>query len=407
MEDTDLKKMFQALTDAMTKISAVNVKQEAQIAMLSAGKNKFKVPEPEPFDLDGGVSLDEFFLSFEDYFADLYGDNKKDAWSPVLKKFLEGEVKDAYMGLKGGNLKWEFLKTTLKTQFADTIQRTNNYKRVFSALAKKENESILAFSIRITKVSKQAHPTYRFEELEDLTKGKFLETLPADISEKMSIALVNTDLTTAKYSCLVSMAERFEALAPKTNIVEVTNTTKTIVLGAAEPALSVQAVTSLRPNGVAMPKLVCSHCNKPNHSQDRCWTLNPQLKPNNNRGNNYNSNSRGNPRGGYNNNRGASNNNPNNNRKCYTCNDYGHLANACPSRQQNVNIPPPNFQKRAQNAAVFNTNRQCNICGVSGVNFHAWQQCPKVQQEIANQSNTAVVTNNTDLNMQPFNALNL
>ncbi|CAF4360696.1 unnamed protein product, partial [Rotaria magnacalcarata] len=389
MEDTDLKKMFQALTDAMTQISAVNVKQEAQIAMLSLGKNKFKVPEPEPFDLDGGVSLDEFFLSFEDYCADLYGDNKKDAWSPVLKKFLEGEVKDAYIGLKGGNLKWEFLKTTLKTQFADTIQRTNNYKRIFSALAKKDNESILAFSIRITKVSKQAHPTYRFEELEDLTKGKFLETLPADISEKMSIALVNTDLTTAKYSGLVSMAERFEALAPKTNIVEVTNTTKTVVLGAAEPALNVQAVTSLRPNGGAIPKLVCSHCNKPNHSQDRCWTLNPQLKPNNNRGNNYNNNSRGNPRGGYNNNRGASNNNPNSNRKCYTCNDYGHLANACPSRQQNVNIPPPNFQNRAQNAAVFNTNRQCNICGVSGVNFHAWQQCPKVQQEIANQSNTA------------------
>ncbi|CAF4410188.1 unnamed protein product, partial [Rotaria magnacalcarata] len=111
------------------------------------------------------------------------------------------------------------------------------------------------------------------------------------------------------------MAERVEALAPKTNIDEVTNTTKTIVLGAAEPVLNVQAATSLRPNGGAITKLMCSHCNKPNHSQDRCWTLNPQLKPNNNRGNNYNNNinSRGNPRGGFNNNRGASNNNPNNN----------------------------------------------------------------------------------------------
>ncbi|CAF2123828.1 unnamed protein product, partial [Rotaria magnacalcarata] len=143
--------------------------------------------------------------------------------------------------------------------------------------------------------------------------------------------------------------------------------------------------------------------------QDRCWTLNPLLKPNNNRGNNYNNNnnSRGNPREGYNNNRGASNNNPNNNRKCYACNDYGHLANACPSRQQNVNIPPPNFQNRAPNAAVFNTNRQCNICGISGTNFHEWQNCPMVKQEIANQSSKTIVTSNTDLNIQPFSALNL
>ncbi|CAF2082821.1 unnamed protein product [Rotaria magnacalcarata] len=390
-----------------TQLTASNDKQESQInsqyAMINALKNKGKkVPEPEPFDLNSGITLPEFFVHFENYCTDLYGDAKKDAWSPVLKKFLEGAVKEAYIGLKGGNLKWDILKDTLTRQFADNVQRTKNFKIQFNALKKEESESLLAFSIRVTHICECAHPHYGRDELADMTKSKFLEKLPYEVAEKMAIIMVDTDLSAYEYSKLVTLAERFEMLCAKMVIVEAAAKAE---IKASEPTTSdVQAVVSLRPNGGALPKVVCTHCSKSGHTHDKCWTLHADLKPVRDTGtsnnNNNNQNRSNNYRGNNNNNRGALNNNNQNNngRKCYSCGMYGHFANACPNRQYNQNIPqqqyvnvPPQYQNmsnqnRPQNAAVFNTNRECNICHAQGQNFHIWQQCPMVRNLQQNMS---------------------
>ncbi|CAF2145728.1 unnamed protein product [Rotaria magnacalcarata] len=426
MNDEQIALMFKNLTDAVTQLTASNAKQESQInsqnAMINALKNKGKkVPEPEPYDLNSGVTLPEFFVHFENYCTDLYGDAKKDAWSPVLKKFLEGAVKEAYIGLKGGNLKWDILKDTLIKQFADNVQRTKNFKIQFNALKKEESESLLAFSIRVTHICECAHPHYGREELADMTKSKFLEKLPYEVAEKMAIIMVDTDLAAYEYSKLVTLAERFEMLCTKMTIVE---TAAKIEIKASEPATAseVQAVVSLRPNGGALPKVVCTHCSKGGHTHDKCWTLHTNLKPvrntsvNNNNNNNQNRNN--NYRGNNNNNRGAQNNNNQNNngRKCYSCGMYGHFANACPNRQYNPNIPqqqyvniPPQYQNmsnqnRPQNAAVFNTNRECNICHAQGQSFHVWQQCPMVRHLQQSITNTPSAT--TDLSITPYTDLN-
>ncbi|CAF2272127.1 unnamed protein product [Rotaria magnacalcarata] len=102
MEKAEYERMFQKLSEAVTHLTANTLKQETQInaqnAHIAALKKGKKVPEPEPFNLDGGTTLPEFFIIFEDYCTDLYGNTKKDAWSPVLKKYLEGEVQQAYIG---------------------------------------------------------------------------------------------------------------------------------------------------------------------------------------------------------------------------------------------------------------------------------------------------------------------
>ncbi|CAF2143096.1 unnamed protein product, partial [Rotaria magnacalcarata] len=72
MNDQQIESMFNKLTDAVTQLTASNAKQEAQIgshtALINALKNKGKkVPEPEPFDLDGGTTLPDFFVHFESY----------------------------------------------------------------------------------------------------------------------------------------------------------------------------------------------------------------------------------------------------------------------------------------------------------------------------------------------------
>ncbi|CAF3384455.1 unnamed protein product, partial [Rotaria socialis] len=164
---------------------------------------------------------------------------------------------------------------------------------------------------------------------------------------------------------------------------------------------------------------------KSGHTHDKCWTLHANLKPvrgistSNNNNNNLNKN--GNYRGNNNSNRGAQNNSNNLNsygRRCYSCGVYGHLANACPYKQYNqynipqqqyVNIPPVyqnmSGQNRPQNAAVFNTNRQCNICNAQGQNFHIWQQCPMVRNLHQNMSNMTT-SSTTDLNVTPYSDLN-
>ncbi|CAF2103550.1 unnamed protein product, partial [Rotaria magnacalcarata] len=317
--------------------------------------------------------------------------------------FLEGAVKEAYIGLKGGNLAWDLLKDTLIKQFADNVQRTKNFKIQFNALKKEESESLLAFSIRVTHVCECAHPHYGRDELADMTKSKFLEKLPHEVAEKMAIIMVDTDLSAYEYSKLVTLAERFEMLCAKMVIVEAA---AKIEIKASEPTITsdVQAVVSLRPNGGALPKVVCTHCNKGGHTHDKCWTLHANLKPVRNTGTNSNNN-----RGAQNNN----NNQNNNGRKCYSCGVYGHFANACPNRQYNQNnIPQQQYvnapyqyqnmsgQNRPQNAAVFNTNRQCNICYAQGQNFHVWQQCPMVRNQILSTNTT------TDLSITPYVDLN-
>ncbi|CAF2210582.1 unnamed protein product [Rotaria magnacalcarata] len=260
MDEQQIESMFKKLTEAVTQLTASNVKQESQIgsqtALINSLKNKGKkVPEPEPFDLDGGTTLPDFFVHFGSYCTDLYGDTKdtkKDAWSPVLKKFLEGEVKEAYIGLKGGNLKWALLKNTLTKQFADTVQRTKNFKIHFNALKREESESLLAFSIRVSRICECAHPYYGSDELADTTKSKFLEKLPYEVAEKMAIIMVDTELSAYEYSKLVTLAERFEMLCPKIVIVE---TADKVEIKASEPTTGdVQAAVSLRPNGGALPK---------------------------------------------------------------------------------------------------------------------------------------------------------
>ncbi|CAF4930283.1 unnamed protein product [Rotaria socialis] len=396
MNDAQIESMIQKLTDAVTFLTASNAKQEAQInsqsEIINALKNKGKkVPEPEPYDLNSGVTLPEFFIHFE------------------------GAVKEAYIGLKGGNLAWDLLKDTLIKQFADNVQRTKNFKIQFNALKKEESESLLAFSIRVTHICECAHPHYGRDELADMTKSKFLEKLPYEVAEKMAIIMVDTDLAAYEYSKLVTLAERFEMLCAKMVIVEAA---AKVEIKASEPTTTsdVQSVVSLRPNGGALPKVVCTHCSKSGHTHDKCWTLHANLKPvrntsaNNNNNNYQNRNSS--YRGNGNNNRGAqgNNNNQNNNgRKCYSCGNYGHFANACPNRQQQyVNIPPQytnvTNQNRPQNAAVFNTNRECNICHAQGQSFHVWQQCPMVRHLQQSITNTPSAT--TDLSITPYTDLN-
>ena len=348
MDKAEYERMFQKLSEAVTHLTANTLKQETQInaqnAHIAALKKEKKVPEPEPFNLDGGTTLPEFFIIFEDYCTDLYGNTKKDAWSPVLKKFLEGEVQQAYIGLKGGNLKWDLLKSTLTTQFAVNRGRTKNYKRLFSQLGRDKDESFFTLSYRVSRLAKQAHPTFRKPELEWLVKEKFLEIIPDDLENLLELVLIEKEMESVELSKLVSLAERLERSIPKifmNDNVKINNVTKRVKFN---PDIKIRGITSFRPNGGTVNS-VYSEANQNNQSII--------------------------------------------NRQCLSCNNFGHWTRSCRERPQGDKIDSIIFQNSVQDATVFSSERQSQGNKITGLNIQHEQEHPGIHERQLSNINEA------------------
>ncbi|CAF2132878.1 unnamed protein product [Rotaria magnacalcarata] len=349
MDKAEYERMFQKLSEAVTHLTANTLKQETQInaqnAHIAALKKEKKVPEPEPFNLDGGTTLPEFFIIFEDYCKDLYGNTKKDAWSPVLKKFLEGEVQQAYIDLKGGNLKWNLLKNTLTTQFAINRGRTKNYKRLFSQLGRDKDEPFFTLSYRVSRLTKQAHPTFRKPELNELAKEKFLEIIPDDLENLLELVLIEKDMESVELSKLVSLAERLESSIPKkfmNDNVKINTVTEKVKFN---PDMEIKGIASFRPNGGTVNS-VYNDANQSNQSII--------------------------------------------NRQCLSCNNFGHWANACRERPQSDNINSITFQNSIKEANNQFRKRMCANVQISSVN-------DVLYETTNNKINSVVKSSETDI----------
>ncbi|CAF3703173.1 unnamed protein product [Rotaria socialis] len=402
--DAATKQLIQLLTDNLAEQKAANKTQADLLKKYMEGgssqdnKNfKFKVIEPLIYSLDSTIDLQDFFKTFEKYCAAQYGCADKDSWSAALGKFLQGDISKAYIGLEGGNLKWEQLKTTLTARFSDSITRTRRFLVLFNNISQEAEENLLDLSMRVEKLARQAYPTFTQVNLDILIKEKYLAVVPEEVADKLSIAMIDKDLATTPFEKIVSLAERVQKLVPKTNIVEVARAANTVVSGAAGPSNVQAQATSFRPNGGTGGNLVCTHCSKPGHTIDRCWALQPNLKParrgntNDNRGSYNNTGARG-GRGNFTNNRGSFTAGA---RRCYSCGDYGHLANACTGRRSYTNAAPPINLNRPVNTAVANIVDQCIVCGAEGQNFHNFNVCPVRIRQI-NLANTTPSQNNTN-----------
>ncbi|CAF4951130.1 unnamed protein product, partial [Rotaria socialis] len=118
--DDAMKAMFGVLTQNITQLRLANEAQAARMEKLTEeltlsrdNKLRFKVIEPVKYSLDSTIKLQDYFVTFEIFCAAQYGNANKDAWSAALGKFLEGDISQAYIGLEGGSMLWEDLKTTL------------------------------------------------------------------------------------------------------------------------------------------------------------------------------------------------------------------------------------------------------------------------------------------------------
>ncbi|CAF4280914.1 unnamed protein product [Rotaria magnacalcarata] len=370
--DAATKAMFDILTQNMTQMRLANEAQAErmeqitnELALSRDSKLRFKVIEPVKYSLDSTIKLQDYFVTFEIFCSAQYGNANKDAWSAALGKFLEGDISQAYIGLEGGSMPWEELKTTLAARFADTAQRTNKFLNLFNNLVQDSGESLLNLSMKVERIAKQAYPTFNQLNLDVLIKNKFLAVVPEDVFDKLNIALLDKDLAAVPFEKIVSLAEKVQKTTPKTVIVEVAKAANTVVIEP-EPVANVQAAISLRPNSGAIPRVNCTHCNKPGHAQTSCWTLHPNLKP----ARNSNGNFSGREGAGI------------------------TIEGVREINQWYNNTPPPSsFQIRAPSATVFNLDKHCGECGARGADFHFFNSCPYVIEQQAQLASAAAANN--------------
>ncbi|CAF4361303.1 unnamed protein product, partial [Rotaria magnacalcarata] len=251
--------MFDILTQNMTQMKLANEAQAARMEQLTTelalsrdSKLRFKVIEPVKYSLDSTIKLQDYFVTFEIFCSAQYGNASKNAWSAALGKFLDGDISQAYIGLEGGSMPWEDLKTTLAARFADTAQRTNKFLNLFNNLSQESNESLINLSMKVERIAKQAYPTFNKLNLDVLIKNKFLAVVPEDVLDKLNIALLDRDLAAVPFEKIVSLAEKVQKTTPKTVIVEVAKAANTVVIEP-EPIAGIQAAISLRPNSGATP----------------------------------------------------------------------------------------------------------------------------------------------------------
>ncbi|CAF2153526.1 unnamed protein product [Rotaria magnacalcarata] len=181
-------------------------------------------------------------------------------------------------------------------------QQIKSFKKLFSALVRNEDESLIALSLRISKLARQAHPTFRVLEYNELVRDKFLELIPDELENNLEIAVSKLNINNIKMAKLVSLAESCERQGSNTVIIEAVKT----AVGS-ETINKVNIMSSFRPNGGTIPKFKCNRCNKFGHTSKTCLLSNTKVD---NKVNNSKRSIR--------------------NRLCYSCRIYGHLARDCP-----------------------------------------------------------------------------
>ncbi|CAF3418087.1 unnamed protein product, partial [Rotaria socialis] len=249
--DAATKAMFDILTQNMTQMKLANEAQAARMEQLTTelalspdSKLRFKVIEPVKYSLNSTIKLQDYFITFEIFCSAQYGNANKDAWSAALGKFLEGDISQAYIGLEGGSMPWEDLKT-LAARFPDTAQRTNKFFNLFDNLVQDSGESLLNLSMKVERIAKQAYPTFNQLNLDVLIKNKFLAVVPEDVFDKLNIALLDKDLAAVPFEKIVSLAEKVQTPKTKTVIVEVAKAANVVTIES-DPIANVQTAISLR-----------------------------------------------------------------------------------------------------------------------------------------------------------------
>jgi hypothetical protein len=138
--------------------------------------------------MTSGTSFKDFFYEFETYCKQTFRSHE-DTWIGELGRCLSGELKGAFLALKGPNDSYRRIKQHLLRWYEDSKEQCElETRRLFEGAKKEPDESLRLYAARLGRLFKLAHPSRTIETSKVLRK-KFLSTVPKKFKRQLENAL--------------------------------------------------------------------------------------------------------------------------------------------------------------------------------------------------------------------------
>jgi len=149
-----------------------------------AARRKMRAVKPLIFNMNGKLSLKEFFKSYEDYFTSRYSGNCRDK-TQKLAEFIEGDIREVYE-LKGGRkLKYSDMKKQLLSYYkSKKVGGKKYWRKQLEEASPSPNESWDLYGMRLIDWAAMAYPGDKKEAATQL-RQTFLKTLPDAVASKI------------------------------------------------------------------------------------------------------------------------------------------------------------------------------------------------------------------------------
>ena len=145
------------------------------------------VVTPPVFQMDGKVSLRDFFATYENYFSKKFKGDSHDQ-SQMLSRFLTGDLLKVYEVRGGRKLRYEAMKVELLAYYKkQKIGGKTYWRKELSDTIPAQDENYDIFGMRLAELAELAYPSNKKECATHLRRC-FLKALPPTIRTKISDA---------------------------------------------------------------------------------------------------------------------------------------------------------------------------------------------------------------------------
>ena len=128
--------------------------------------------------MGGQISLKSFLADFERYFYSKYSGSERDCCRE-LGRYIEGEVKDAYLAIGGPQVKYSIMKQKLTEWYkSQRVGKSYLRKSEFTKATMREGETFKLYCMRLKDLAYRAYPHDSKEQFRELKK-KLLITVPS------------------------------------------------------------------------------------------------------------------------------------------------------------------------------------------------------------------------------------
>ena len=152
----------------------------AGLQALVSQLNRKELVEPQKFGGQDGRSISDFFSEFERYFTRKYDESTDTRQkAQILRNFLTGPAKGAYISLSGDKRRYSDIKDDLIAWYVTECCSTRAANEMAFTKAKKDDpESYKLFAMRLQRLAECAYPNLDPSEKEEKLFNKFRASVP-------------------------------------------------------------------------------------------------------------------------------------------------------------------------------------------------------------------------------------